>query len=302
MKLFKNTTAKNLLFLSMVVISGLMACDHKPDVIPTDTNIDFLTSVPLPLILTEASAIEIDDNGVFWCLNDGGNAAVLVGIMPNSTTPKLLSFSTAENIDWEDLAYENDTMYIGDFGNNDNTRNDLKIYKISDFSNAGNSNVITETIDFSFEDQVQFPPTESNLHFDVEAFFVSNSKIYLFTKDRSVPFTGITNLYTLESEPGSQVAKRVSTFSTSSVKREGAITAADLSPDGAKMVLISEQQIYLFSDFVAPNYFDGKVEYFDFQEQRQYEGIVFVSDCELAVVNEEKDGVSPNLLTIRICN
>ena len=221
--------------------------------------------------------------------------------MADGSQSNQMTFSTAKNTDWEDLAYDNNTMYIGDFGNNNNSREDLVIYRISDFTNLGNTNAASESIHFSYEDQMNFPPSKNKLQYDVEAFFVSNSKLYLFTKDRSDPFSGITNLYTLETAPGRQVAKLIDRFSTSSDEKKGAITAADLSPDGTKMVLISEEQIYLFSEFTAPDYFAGKVEYFAFQEKRKYEGIVFITDCELALVNEEKYGVSPSLLKINIC-
>jgi hypothetical protein len=34
------------------------------------------------------------------------------------------------NIDWEDTKDKNGNLYVGDFGNNDNERKDLCIYKI----------------------------------------------------------------------------------------------------------------------------------------------------------------------------
>ena len=68
------------------------------------------------------------------------------------------------------------------------------------------------------------------------------------------------------------------------------------------MVLLSEQKLFLFTNFTSPDFFSGKVEKFDFPIKRKYEGIVFINDCELMLVNEEKYDEVPQLLKVSICN
>lgn len=288
----------------LAYLSMLNACSEEPLVNSSD--LQFLSSSTLPSILQEASGVEIDENGNFWSINDSGNDALLIGFNSDGSLHEQLSLSSLSNIDWEDLAYENETLYIGDFGNNDNDRVDLKIYKLPDFLNidAGNAgSVTTSIINFSLEDQDQFPPADNNLHFDMEAFFVFENQIYLFSKDRSDPFAGITKMYILDDEAGTQIAKLAGTFSTSSDKKEGAITSADISPDGSKIVLISEELIYLFTDFVTvPSFLEGTVKRYTYQQKRKYEGVVFTDDCHLEVVNEDKYDVLPSVLNIKICD
>ncbi|WP_369828775.1 hypothetical protein [Flavobacterium sp. 1] len=61
-------------------------------------------------------------------------------------------------------------MYIGDFGNNDNTRKDLAIYKIDQSNLQGESANVAYTISFDYPEQTEFPPKKKDLMFDVEAF------------------------------------------------------------------------------------------------------------------------------------
>ena len=128
--------------------------------------------------------------------------------------------------------------------------------------NSTQNNKITNftTINFDFENQNLFPLSESEQHFDVEAFFEHEGKLFLFTKDRSKPFEGKTNMYQLDAIVGTQEAVLIQTFVTSQEKKEGAITSADISPDGKKMVLLSEQKLFLFTNFTSPNFFLEKLK------------------------------------------
>ena len=269
-----------------------------------DTIATFGNSVSLDDKLKEASGVEVDANGRFWANNDHGNTNVLFGINGNGTIEKEIQLSGVLNEDWEDLAMdENDNLYIGDFGNNDNDRTDLVIFMIPEFSTQ-TSTIITPSvvIHFDFDDQTAFPPVTSQMHFDVEAFIVHAGMIYLFTKDRSDPFTGKTNMYQLPAEAGNHTATFITSFNTDTSKKAGKITSADLSPDGTKFILLSEEKLFLFTDFVTPDFFSGKLEKFEFPIKRKYEGVVFQNDCDLALVNEDKYGEAQQLLMMKICN
>jgi hypothetical protein len=178
---------------------------------------DFKEKFELPSAVEETSGLLFLD-GKIITNNDGGDAANLYEI--DSLTGNLLrtiNINNATNVDWEDLADDETYIYIGDFGNNNGTRTDLKIYKIlkSDFKN--NTQVSSEIISFSYEDQTNF--NSSNTHnFDAEAFVIYEDSILIFTKNRG-DFK--TNVYKIPKTIGNHTAVKVS-----SANVDGLITGA----------------------------------------------------------------------------
>jgi hypothetical protein len=178
---------------------------------------DFKEKFELPSAVEETSGLLFLD-GKIITNNDGGDAANLYEI--DSLTGNLLrtiNINNATNVDWEDLADDETYIYIGDFGNNNGTRTDLKIYKIlkSDFKN--NTQISSEIISFSYEDQTNF--NSSNTHnFDAEAFVIYEDSILIFTKNRG-DFK--TNVYKIPKTIGNHTAVKVS-----SANVDGLITGA----------------------------------------------------------------------------
>ena len=179
---------------------------------------DFKEKFELPSAVEETSGLLFLD-GKIITNNDGGDAANLYEI--DSLTGNLLrtiNINNATNIDWEDLADDETYIYIGDFGNNNGTRTDLKIYKIlkSDFKNS--TQVSSEIISFSYEDQTNF--NSSNTHnFDAEAFVIYEDSILIFTKNRG---NFKTNVYKIPKSIGNHTAVKVS-----SANVDGLITGAN---------------------------------------------------------------------------
>src|SRR5690606_37593404 len=115
-----------------------------------------------------------------------------------------------KNIDWEELTKDSDNnLYIGDFGNNDNERKNLVIYKISVVNRVQDKEVKAEKISFEYPEQKDFPPKKKHRYFDAEAFFYRDGYFYLFTKNRSKPFDGICFLYKIPAIPGHHKAERI---------------------------------------------------------------------------------------------
>ena len=88
-------------------------------------------------------------NGKIIKHNDRGDAANLYDIDGLSCSLlRIILITNATNEDWEDLAEDEDHIYIGDFGNNDGNTTNLRIYKIlkSDFKNK--TAVTAERISF----------------------------------------------------------------------------------------------------------------------------------------------------------
>ena len=85
----------------------------------------------LPNELKEVSGTEVLTNSnLIWMINDGGNKSTLYGVSEKGKIKKEIEIK-AKNTDWEDLTTdEKGTIYIGNFGNNTNSRKNLRILKI----------------------------------------------------------------------------------------------------------------------------------------------------------------------------
>jgi len=85
----------------------------------------------LPKKLGENSGITTIDGTTAWFIEDSGNQDKMYQVDLKGKLLKELKVKNAKNKDWEDLAKDNlGNVYIGDFGNNENKRKDLVIYKV----------------------------------------------------------------------------------------------------------------------------------------------------------------------------
>lgn len=81
--------------------------------------------------LFEISGIEFDKSGNLWAINDGGDAPTLYHVERTGKIKRKVTVTNAKNIDWEDMTQDDfGHFFLGDFGNNSNTRKWLTIYKM----------------------------------------------------------------------------------------------------------------------------------------------------------------------------
>ena len=206
----------------------------------------------LPALLEENSGLVFFDNQL-WTHNDGGGADKLYQI--DTMTGELLQtviVAAAENEDWEDLAEDDEHVYIGDFGNNDGDRTDLRIYKVkkSQFS----SGVTTaETIAFTFSDQTDFISANHANDYDCESFFFHNDSLHLFSKNW---VNQKTRHYVLPTTPGTHTAALRDSFNV-----QGLLTGADISDDGVVALLgydlSGNNWMWLCYDYEGTDFFSG---------------------------------------------
>lgn len=111
-------------------------------------------------------------NGKIWCIEGCGNDLELYQLDTLGVLEKTILIDDAPNIDWEDITKDQQgNLYIGDFGNNDNNRKNLCIYKIKKEDLTKGSTAPSYKISFSYPEQRDFLPKKKNLLFDVERFF-----------------------------------------------------------------------------------------------------------------------------------
>lgn len=217
------------------------------------------TVATLPAGLAETSGLLCTGPNRIWSHNDGGNPAEIYELDTLGTLLRTISLQGATNVDWEEMTQDlAGNVYLGDFGNNDNVRTDLVIYKIPHPDSIAGSAVVPSRIHFSYPDQSAFPPPDAHKNFDMEAMVALGDSLYLFSKNRTDPFDGYTKLYRLPQDTGTYVAQLVDSFYAGPGPMGNYwITGAALSPGQDQLVLVSSSRCWIFSCFQGADFFGG---------------------------------------------
>jgi Secretion system C-terminal sorting domain len=253
------------------------------------TNITLRKLVKLPSNIKESSGLSYLNNGNFWTNEDSGNKDEIYKCDTLGNLLQIVSITGENNHDWEEIQQDNlGNIYLGDIGNNDNDRKNLRILKFNtkDIVNDKAQNIVQ--INFNYPDQTKFPPDNDAFYFDVEAFLPIGDSIYLFTKDRSDPYIGGTRVYAIPNKAGNFTAKLVNILSTDNTSYFlGSITGACTNSSKTKVALLSYKRIYLYSNFGNKSFWEGTRTVFDMGTTSQYEGITFIDDCRLLITDEQ---------------
>ena len=250
----------------------------------------------LPKEIKESSACEISKaSDLVWTIEDQGNENLLFGFNKNGELIRKIRITNVENNDWEDLSSDDQgNLYIGDFGNNDNERQNLAIYKINAADLNKEEAEASEIVQFYYPEQKDFPPKKKDKVFDVESFLVFNNQFYLFTKNRSSDFDGTTSLYRIDNNSQTKLpAKKISEFVTCDNFNHCAVTSAAISPDKKKVAILSSDKVWVFTDFKDDNFFSGKSKTIELESFTQKEGLCFETNESVLITDEaEKKGES----------
>ncbi|MBE7685878.1 hypothetical protein F7647_07355 [Tenacibaculum piscium] len=244
----------------------------------------------LPKKLAEVSGIEkINNSNLLWMHNDSGNKAVIYGVDSKGKIIREIAIN-AKNNDWEDMTSdEKGNLYIADFGNNDNTRKNLKILKIKHQDLVEKEAVDVDKIKFSYASQTKFPPKKKHRFFDAESLLYNDGFLYFFTKSRVKNNYGKTTLYKIPAQKGTHIAQRISSFEACN-DLSCSITASAIAPNGKKVALLNHQSVFIFSDFKKDDFFSGKIQEFPLGFVSQKESITFKDHNTLYIADEKAHG------------
>ncbi|GEO06863.1 hypothetical protein AAE02nite_45270 [Adhaeribacter aerolatus] len=230
----------------------------------------------LPKEIKESSGIEEGGQlGTFYTHNDANNPATLYKIDDKGNLLATINLSNAENIDWEDLTRDDKgNIYISDTGNNSNKRLRLRIYKL----NPQNPEKLAE-INFEYADRKNGTADKTHYEFDCEALFWHQNKLHLVTKDREDGV--LAKLYELPDQPGDYEAKLIEKHDVNLP-----VTAADISPDGKTLLLLSKGKIHLFHPSCKGQFFSGEMQTLNLGKVGQTEAAVFTGNKTVVITNE----------------
>ena len=252
--------------------------------------------------LKEISGIEFDKAKHLWAINDGGDDAKLYRLSEDGSIAKEVLVTNAKNIDWEDIT-QNDFghFFLGDFGNNTQQRRWLTIYKIENPIDIKGNSTQAEIIKFTYPELDDQPVAPNKRNYDLEAFVAFGRHLYLFTKNRTKPFDGITNVYKVGDYAANFDAQLVDSFKTcTTMEKLCWITSAALSPSRKKLALLDSTSIWLFENFEGDKFFSGDVSQIDLGIVTQKEAITFYDENTLVFTDEEFKGIGGNAYVIKL--
>jgi hypothetical protein len=259
----------------------------------------------MPSQLGESSGIYVASANAIWSHGDSGNPNEIYLFDTTGALKRTVVIRNAVNIDWEEMAADaQGNLYVGDFGNNNNARQDLSIYKIMQFNTLLKDTVYDAgKIQFSYPDQTLFPPAISNYVFDCEAMMAFEDSIFLATKDyHAKPYSGLTRIYRIPNAVGSHIATFVAQVNTdNSDKQLGSITGMAISSDRKKVVLTSHRRLYLAENFVGRAFWSVKWRTADINSFGNKEAVAFRDSCNLYLTDDNGGVPSGFLYNINLC-
>ncbi|HXV74736.1 MAG TPA: esterase-like activity of phytase family protein [Candidatus Polarisedimenticolaceae bacterium] len=286
--------------LAIAVLGAAAAC-HVPAVAGGLEPIATLGHPPLG----EVSGIARSSRpGVFWVHNDSGDRArvfavtldgePVVPIDPDRRRAKRdwpgVELPGATNVDWEDIAFEDGTLYIADTGNNGNARRDLGLYLVREPDpHAAHRTEAVRFLPLRYPDQTAYPAED--WEFDCEALFVDRGTPYFLTKHRAagqwLGFLPGTKLYRLDTRSTEDnvltlVGKRADLMMP---------TAADLSPDGRQLAVLTYMDLWIFDrPAEGDDWLSGPARRLplDRARARTNEAIAWADDRTVIIANEER--------------
>jgi hypothetical protein len=207
-----------------------------------------LTAHKIALIaeeLDEISGLATTANH-FWGNNDSlGESAIYAFDKQSLKLAKIVYIEGATNFDWEELAQDDDFIYIADTGDNIAFRRSVDIYKVAKIdletimadavlgSIEQRSTVKSVKLKIRYAAKNNFLPTKEH-NFDSEALTVVGDSLWLFTKNR---LNQQTSLYKLDKK-----AKEQKISAALELPVQGLITAADYNADNNKLLLLGYSQ------------------------------------------------------------
>lgn len=253
------------------------------------TNLSLTTKTALSApLLNESSGLTFV-NGQLWTFNDSGNPNDIYRIDTATTTVlQTVKISNATNVDWEDMTSNSDYVFVGDFGNNDGSRQNLKVYRInkSDLTSTATS-VTASIINFSFSDQTTFASLPNNHNFDCESMIFLNDSIHLFSKNWA---DLRTKHYVLPNVPGTHIAKNKETYNTgflvtgASVQNLGVIALVGYQKTG--LLPVSMCLLFDYKDNLLFNGNKRKFSLSSMLTNGQVEGVAFLNSGVGFITNE----------------
>ena len=199
--------------------------------------------------LDENSGLIFYNNNIITFNDSGGEANLYEINASTGNITRTVTITNATNVDWEDITQDASYIYIGDIGNNNGNRTDLKIYKIAKNDYNGSDDIaVAEIISYSYADQLDFTSNPNNTNWDAEGLISYSDQLLIFSKNW---VDNRVNVYSIPKTNGTYSALLKSSYNTN-----GLITSAEISLNENIIYLIgysSSQAPFMYTIHGIPN-------------------------------------------------
>ena len=207
-----------------------------------------ITNIQTP-DLDENSGLIFYNNNIITFNDSGGEANLYEINASTGNITRTVTITNATNVDWEDITQDASYIYIGDIGNNNGNRTDLKIYKIAKNDYNGSDDIaVAEIISYSYADQLDFNSNSNNTNWDAEGLISYGEQLLIFSKNW---VDNRVNVYSIPKTNGTYSALLKSSYNTN-----GLITSAEISLNENIIYLIgysSSQAPFMYTIHGIPN-------------------------------------------------
>lgn len=258
-------------------------------------------------ILNENSGIIFLNNHLLT-INDGGNSNTIFELDTFGIIIREITVLNASNVDWEAISQNSQSVFVGDFGNNSGSRENLCIYEISksEIQDPSVNEVVAMRRVFRYEDQGDFTWNSNAHNYDCESFICTEDSIYLFSKNW---LDEETKLYGL---PIAWADTAVASINTS-YDVDGLITDASIDSTGESLMLLGYKNnganiyssfIWMLWDYNGNDFFSGnkrRIEIGTMFTLGQTEGIALTGNSTGFVSSEQISSIitiPPKLLRL----
>lgn len=233
--------------------------------------------------------------GVYWVQNDSGDETRIYPVDRHGRLKKSaraadsagILVSGLINSDWEDITVDaSGNVIIGDVGNNSNARRDLALHYVVEPEPTAGFTGLLKSYFFRYPEQKTWPAAKDDFNYDCEGIFTKGDTVYLVSKRRS---DSLTRLYRLDN-PRTGVVNVLTAVADFDVR--GRATAADATPDGRRLAVLTYDAVWLFEAATAggDDWFAGSVYWLPFTDVKGAEAITFDGPDTLLIAAEEGAG------------
>lgn len=234
---------------------------------------------------------------VLWTHNDSGGGPYVYAINAKGESLGVWRVAAAENKDWEDIAAVKTEagecfLYIGDIGNNERKREDLKIYRVKEptVSDATKGATRKTAPNTDAADAIRFELPDGR--FDAESLLVhpKTGDIYVLSKRTDAA----SSVYKLAAGYGLDAKNKLKKIVDLSVPAipMGLLTGGDISPDGKRVVVCDYFSAYeLELPLLAVNFdeiWKQKSSIIQLGDREQGEAVAYSSDGNSIFATSEK--------------
>ena len=281
----------------LLIVLILLSCSDKVSMQEFDSA-EIIKTIVLPKTINETSGLEFYNKN-FITHNDSGDGPSLYVFNENGDLIKTMDLNKnsnfeIENNDWEDIASDDEYLFVADTGNNFGYRDNLNIIRISKKDNYS----VDGIIEVSYADQETFFPRPKH-KYDAEAIIIINEQLVLFSKDRE---NLNTDLYLVDKfDKGPQKLTSEVAFNVNSL-----ITGGDYNNELNFLALVSynskgSQYLILFERFDLENLEENTFKKYKIPlERAQIESIKIIDKNTFWVTSEDEGIGNPYMYKLKV--